>query len=417
MKASKIKRKSLVKKREFNNALATVTSHPVPLLSPFVPTDPFFSQALRASEAASRVGGSAGRVAELLRATGFSNSDAEALGPWSRDSSPSSPRETRESSVSRGRRRCCETAGGDSGGNGGVGGGGATREWRSFVATIRSRLSSSRGEGELGLRRHQSDGSATQVDEDVHYHVGGGGDGGMARQHREGCGWHHSSEYVPPSAAFTSNGGDGDSSAYRNGDGSSPSPYSGGFIVAVTKNINSRSRSPAVGPSASADDEGWLLRVNGFTVTRPADHQELIDSGKHGNSGSGILAGGSDGQPGEPDGSGAIVRGLNLAVYRGKHLLVTGQSGCGKTSLLRSIAGLWEAEAGALELAPAVERARREQERPLAECGWRRARGGVGGGKRGGVMFLPQRPYCFRGTLFEQVSMRASIAIRLAVFP
>lgn len=41
-------------------------------------------QALKASEAASRVGGSARRVAELFRATGFSDEDAQALGPWSK---------------------------------------------------------------------------------------------------------------------------------------------------------------------------------------------------------------------------------------------------------------------------------------------------------------------------------------------
>lgn len=46
------------------------------------------AQGLKASKAASRVGGSAGRVAELFRATGFSDEDARMLSPWSTSGTP-----------------------------------------------------------------------------------------------------------------------------------------------------------------------------------------------------------------------------------------------------------------------------------------------------------------------------------------
>ncbi|CAN0447971.1 unnamed protein product, partial [Hapterophycus canaliculatus] len=98
---------------------------------------------------------------------------------------------------------------------------------------------------------------------------------------------------------------------------------------------------------------------------------------------------------------GAIVRKLHLTVYRGHNLLITGPSGCGKTSLLRSIAGLWEAAAGTVELCPRVEACLRAHE----ARGTTGRRSSITGDCEdgGGVLFVPQRPYCFRGTLFEQV--------------
>ncbi len=69
-----------------------------------------------------------------------------------------------------------------------------------------------------------------------------------------------------------------------------------------------------------------------------------------------------------------LVKELTLALKPGDGLLITGDSGCGKSSLLRAIAGLWRAGTGVIRQPPLDD-----------------------------VFFLPQQPYMQVGTLRSQL--------------
>lgn len=69
-----------------------------------------------------------------------------------------------------------------------------------------------------------------------------------------------------------------------------------------------------------------------------------------------------------------LVRNLSFDLPTGEGLLIMGASGCGKSSLLRAIAGLWDSGTGAI-YRPALSQ----------------------------MLFLPQKPYLILGTLQEQL--------------
>jgi vitamin B12/bleomycin/antimicrobial peptide transport system ATP-binding/permease protein len=75
-----------------------------------------------------------------------------------------------------------------------------------------------------------------------------------------------------------------------------------------------------------------------------------------------------------PDQSKTLVRDLSFELRRKQSLLIMGASGTGKSSVLRTIAGLWPAGSGSLERPPLND-----------------------------LMFLPQRPYMIEGSLRQQL--------------
>jgi putative ATP-binding cassette transporter len=75
-----------------------------------------------------------------------------------------------------------------------------------------------------------------------------------------------------------------------------------------------------------------------------------------------------------PQSDRVLIKELNLALKPGDALLITGDSGCGKSSLLRAIAGLWSQGSGTIHHPPLED-----------------------------FFFLPQQPYLQPGTLRSQL--------------
>lgn len=75
-----------------------------------------------------------------------------------------------------------------------------------------------------------------------------------------------------------------------------------------------------------------------------------------------------------PGGERILVRDLSLSIAAGTGLMIVGESGTGKSSLLRAIAGLWYRGSGRITRPPAED-----------------------------VLFLPQQPYMILGTLRAQL--------------
>lgn len=94
-------------------------------------------------------------------------------------------------------------------------------------------------------------------------------------------------------------------------------------------------------------------RASGWPTAEPSDTAFLLDRVS-------ILAPSSD----KP-----LIKDLSLKICEGQSLLVTGNTGTGKTSLLRVLGGLWESEKGEPAL-PASDAALA----PGGQCGGKRGR-------------------------------------------
>jgi ABC-type uncharacterized transport system fused permease/ATPase subunit len=110
-----------------------------------------------------------------------------------------------------------------------------------------------------------------------------------------------------------------------------------------------------------------------------------------------------------PDGRARLVRGLSLAVREGESLLIMGPSGAGKTSVLRSLAGLWSAGEGRVVAHGLPGLGRPGNSRPGAGGAAAAAAAAdddddddsdPGAGR---ALFLPQKPYMVLGSLRDQL--------------
>ncbi|XP_077910075.1 lysosomal cobalamin transporter ABCD4 isoform X6 [Halichoerus grypus] len=110
-----------------------------------------------------------------------------------------------------------------------------------------------------------------------------------------------------------------------------------------------------------SDVAGYTHRAPEWPVTEPTDTAFLLERVS-------ICA---------PSSNKPLIRDLSLKISEGQSLLITGNTGTGKTSLLRVLGGLWASTRGSVQM--------------LTDFGPH------------GVLFLPQRPFFTDGTLREQV--------------
>ena len=80
--------------------------------------------------------------------------------------------------------------------------------------------------------------------------------------------------------------------------------------------------------------------------------------------------------------------GIDLQIQKGDKLIVVGSSGCGKSSLMRAISGLWQKGHGTITWNSCL----REDSSSVSA-----------GSAPSKAFFLPQKPYNFLGTLREQI--------------
>lgn len=117
-----------------------------------------------------------------------------------------------------------------------------------------------------------------------------------------------------------------------------------------------------------------------------------------------------------------LVEDLSLKISQGTHLLVVGNTGTGKTSLLRVLNRLWEAHSG--ERAKQGQRDRNSNRANIcifvscpscmsSSSGFVQMTTCFG---PRGTLFLPQKPYLTDGTLREQVALFFHVFIQQFLF-
>jgi ATP-binding cassette subfamily D (ALD) protein 4 len=79
-----------------------------------------------------------------------------------------------------------------------------------------------------------------------------------------------------------------------------------------------------------------------------------------------------------PHQSSPLIEGLSMKLCKGENVLVLGDTGCGKSSVLRVLRGLWRPMQGRASICC--------EDRPQS------------------ILFLPQRPYLTRGSLLDQIT-------------
>jgi ABC-type uncharacterized transport system fused permease/ATPase subunit len=100
-----------------------------------------------------------------------------------------------------------------------------------------------------------------------------------------------------------------------------------------------------------------------------------------------------------------LFQGVQFTVKAGRSLAIMGQSGCGKSSLLRAIAGVWPIQAGYIMRPPKIPLGNAEA---MLE------------NRRAGLFFVPQRPFVTAGTLRDQLVYPLNVheaSMRLPAYP
>ncbi|CAK9219896.1 unnamed protein product [Sphagnum troendelagicum] len=103
-----------------------------------------------------------------------------------------------------------------------------------------------------------------------------------------------------------------------------------------------------------------------------------------------------------------LIEDLSFVVKEGESLMIMGASGCGKTSLLRAVAGLWQSGSGTIKCFMRCKDNESYRRKELVGAHEEHKNGASMVEIRGmdvdsKVFFLPQRPYMVLGTLRQQL--------------